>query len=48
MPTGGTLFDTEKLNNICRTYFSRISASKIYEDSLTYFKNTMKNSIILW
>ena len=38
MPTGGTLFDTEKLNNICRTYFSRISASKIYEDSLTYFK----------
>ena len=26
MPTGGTLFDTEKLNNICRTYFSRLSA----------------------
>lgn len=38
MPTGGTLFDTEKLNNICRTYFSRISASNIYEDSLAYFK----------
>ena len=24
MPTGGTLFDVEKLNNICRTYFSRM------------------------
>ena len=38
MPTGGTLFDTEKLNNICRTYFSRLSASQIYEDSLKYYK----------
>lgn len=38
MPTGGTLFDTEKLNNICRTYFSRLTAEKIYEDSLVYYK----------
>lgn len=38
MPIGGTLFDVEKLNNICRTYFSRVSAEKIYDDSLLYFK----------
>ena len=38
MPTGGTLFDTEKLNNICRTYFSRLTAEKIYEDSLVYYE----------
>ncbi len=38
MPTGGTLFDTEKLNNICRTYFSRLTAEQIYEDSLIYYK----------
>lgn len=38
MPTGGTLFDVEKLNNICRTYFSRLSAVQIYDDSLTYYK----------
>lgn len=36
MPVGGTLFDMEKLNNICRTYFSRLSAEKIYEDTLEY------------
>lgn len=39
MPTGGTLFDMEKLNNICRTYFSRLSADVIYEDSLKYYKD---------
>lgn len=38
MPTGGTLFDTEKLNNICRTYFSRLTAEEIYNDSLRYYK----------
>ena len=38
MPTGGTLFDMEKLNNICRTYFSRISADTIYNDALVYYK----------
>ncbi len=36
MPTGGTLFDTEKLNNICRTYFSRLTAEEVYNDSLEY------------
>ncbi len=36
MPVGGTLFDMEKLNNICRTYFSRLSAKQIYDDSLEY------------
>ncbi len=39
MPTGGTLFDTDKLNNICRTYFSRLSALEIYNQSLEYYKN---------
>ena len=38
MPTGGTLFDVEKLNNICRTYFSRLSAVDIYELGSTFFK----------
>ncbi|MBR4618585.1 MAG: glutamate--tRNA ligase [Bacilli bacterium] len=38
MPVGGTLFDVEKLNNICRTYFSRISAEDIYNMSLEYFE----------
>jgi len=36
MPVGGTLFDMEKLNNICRTYFSRLSAEQIYQDVLDY------------
>ena len=38
MPTGGTLFDVSKLNNICRTYFSRITAIKIYDDALKYYE----------
>ncbi len=38
MPTGGTLFDMEKLSNISRTYFSRLTAEKIYEDALVYYK----------
>lgn len=38
MPTGGTLFDTEKLNNICRTYFSRLTAEEIYNDGLKYYE----------
>lgn len=36
MPVGGTLFDIEKLNNICRTYFSRLTADAVYEDCLEY------------
>lgn len=39
MPTGGTLFDMEKLNNICRTYFSRLSSKEIFNDSLNYYKD---------
>ncbi len=38
MPVGGTLFDMEKLNNICRTYFSRLTSLEIYEDCLSYNK----------
>ena len=38
MPTGGTLFDMEKLNNICRTYFSRLSAVDLYQESLGYYE----------
>ena len=37
MPTGGTLFDMEKLSNISKTYFSRLKAETIYEDALKYF-----------
>ena len=38
IPTGGTLFDTEKLNNICRTYFSRLKAEEIYDDGLKFYQ----------
>lgn len=43
MPTGGTLFDTEKLNNICRTYFSRLKAEDIYNNSLIYYEKYDKD-----
>ena len=36
MPTGGTLFDMEKLNNISRTYFSRLTAEELYNQVLEY------------
>ena len=38
MPIGGTLFDMEKLNNISRTYFSRLSADAIYEQALVFYQ----------
>ncbi len=38
MPTGGTLFDMEKLTNIARTYFSRQKAIDIYDRSLFYYE----------
>lgn len=38
MPTGGTLFDMEKLDNIARTYFSRLSAQTLYQDALAYYQ----------
>ena len=36
MAVGGTLFDLVKLNNICKTYFSRKSGQEIYEETLKY------------
>lgn len=38
MATGGTLFDMEKLMNICRTYFSRISAIDLYQEALPFYQ----------
>jgi glutamyl-tRNA synthetase len=38
MPVGGTLFDIDKLKNICKQYFSLQSAVDIYNESLVYFK----------
>ncbi len=38
MPIGGTLVDTEKLNNISKTFFSRQTAAFIYENALVYFE----------
>ncbi len=43
MPTGGTLFDMEKLNNICRTYFSRLSAEDLYKEALPYYEKYDKD-----
>ena len=36
MSVSGPIFDIEKLNNIARTYFSRLSADKIYDELLKY------------
>ncbi len=33
---GGTSFDEAKLNNICKTYFSRKSGEEVYEETLKY------------
>lgn len=38
MSVGGTLFDIDKLNNICKTYFSLKSNEELYNESLNYFK----------
>ncbi len=38
MPISGPLFDIEKLNNISKTYFSRLTAEEIYENLLVYTK----------
>ena len=34
----GPIFDVEKLNNISKTYFSRLKALEIYEKALEYYK----------
>lgn len=38
MPIGGSLFDIEKLYSISKTYFTGLSAKKIYEELLIYTK----------
>ena len=38
MSTSGSLFDLEKLMNISKVYFSKLSASEIYERVLNYSK----------
>ncbi len=36
MAIGGTSFDEAKLTNICKTYFSRKSATEVYNETLNY------------
>ena len=38
MPTSGTLFDLDKLNNISKTYFSRKSGEEVYNETLSWAK----------
>lgn len=38
MPVGGSLFDLDKLMNISKVYFSKLSASEIYNRTLGYAK----------
>ena len=38
MPVGGSLFDFDKLMNISKVYFSKLSASEIYTRTLEYTK----------
>jgi glutamyl-tRNA synthetase len=38
MPVGGTLFDIDKLNNICKEYFSMKDKTDLYNEALVYFK----------
>lgn len=38
MPVGGSLFDLDKLMNISKVYFSKLSASEIYNRTLEYAK----------
>ncbi len=33
---GGTSFDEAKLNNLCKTYFSRKSGEEVYKETVTY------------
>ena len=35
---GGTSFDEAKLNNLCKTYFSRKSGEEVYKETLAYAK----------
>ena len=40
---GGTSFDEAKLNNLCKTYFSRKSGKEVYEETLNWAKKHDKN-----
>ena len=35
-PVGGTSFDEDKLNNLCKTYFSRKSGEEVYTETLAW------------
>ena len=35
-PVGGTSFDEDKLNNLCKTYFSRKSGEEVYNETLIW------------
>ena len=38
MAIGGTSFDEDKFNNICKTYFSRKNGKEVYEETLEWAK----------
>ncbi len=38
MPVGGSLFDLGKLESVSKIYFSKLSAQRVYEETLTYAK----------
>ena len=38
MAIGGTSFDEDKFNNICKTYFSRKNGKEVYEETLDWAK----------
>ena len=39
MAIGGTSFDEDKFNNICKTYFSRKNGKEVYLETLEWAKN---------
>ena len=43
MPVGGTLFDYDKLINICKNYISTLKAEMVYDLTLKYAENYDKN-----
>ena len=40
---GGTSFDSSKLENICKTYFSRKNGKEVFEETLSYAEKFDKN-----
>ena len=43
MAIGGTSFDENKFNNICKTYFSRKTGKEVYEETLNWAKTYDKD-----